>query len=94
MEVTKAEVKNVNLEDSTFNILLTFTRGYHAMLNCRVEGNRVKAYNVGIMDGTCPCCLKPTCASLFSKRSELLIEAQKFTELPKELVAEKVLINS
>ena len=86
MQLTKAEVKNINVDDSTFNILLTFANERQALLYCRVEGD-VKAYNIAVMDGFCPCCLKPTCASLFAKRQELLKEAQIFTKLPQELVA-------
>ena len=63
------------------------------MLNCRAEDNSVKAYNISIMGGTCPCCYKPNCASFFAKRHEYLIEAQKFTEFPSELVTPRELLN-
>jgi hypothetical protein len=85
LQLTNAEVKNVNVDSSTFNILLTFSNERRALLYCRVEGN-VKAYNIAVMDGSCPCCLKPTCASIFAKRHELLQEAQRYTKLPSELV--------
>ncbi len=94
MEVKNAEVTNIDLDQSSFNVLLTFAHDYQAMLFCRVEGENVKAYNVGIMGGTCPCCLKPTCASLFAKRHELLDQAKQFTEFPKELGTARVLVNS
>jgi hypothetical protein len=81
LQLTNAEIKNVNTDSSTFNILLSFSNERRALLYCRVEGT-VKAYNIAVMDGSCPCCLKPTCASMFAKRNELLQEAQKFTELP------------
>jgi hypothetical protein len=85
LQLTNAEVKNVNVDDSTFNILLTFSNERQALLYCRVEGE-VKAYNIAVMDGSCPCCLKPTCASIFAKRHELLKEARAITEFPSELV--------
>lgn len=91
MQLANAKVQNVDIENSTFNILLTFSDTHKAMLYCRVEDNHVKAYNIGIMD-TCPCCFKPNCPSLFAKRQELLIEAQELTELPSELVSDSVLV--
>ncbi|WP_251551543.1 hypothetical protein [Neobacillus muris] len=86
MQLTNAEIFNTQPENSTFNVLLTFTNNGKAMLNCRVEGEKVTAYNIGTMGGTCPCCLKPTCSSLYAKRNELLIQAQAFIDIPtKEL---------
>jgi hypothetical protein len=81
LQLTNAEVRNVSADNSTFNILLSFSNERQALLYCRVEGT-VKAYNIAVMDGSCPCCLKPTCSSIFAKRHELLQEAQRFTELP------------
>ncbi|MCQ6279661.1 hypothetical protein [Bacillus sp. EB600] len=92
MKLINAEVKDVNPKNSTFNILLTFSNDVQALLNCRAEGE-VKAYNLSIMGGTCPCCYKPNCASFFAKRHEYLIEAQKFTDFPSELVAPRELVN-
>jgi hypothetical protein len=90
MKLINAEIKDIYLENSTFNVLLSFPFKHrellHALIYCRVEGNIVKAYDIGIMGGTCPCCLKPTCSSFFAKRQELLEEAQKFVEFPKELI--------
>ncbi len=81
MKLTNAVVKDVNVESSTFNVLLTFSSNRHALLNCRNDG-RLKAYNISVMGGECPCCLKPNCPSLFAKRHELLQEAQYLTEFP------------
>ena len=93
MELTNAKVHNIDLENSAFNLLLTFSNHHQAVLYCRVEDEKVKAYNIGIMD-TCPCCMKPNCASLFAKRHELLKEAQNFTEFPQELIPAGVLVNN
>lgn len=86
MKLINAEVKDINPENSTFNVLLSFPFGYKQIINtlifCRLEGNTVKAYNVGIMGGKCPCCFKPTCTNIFAKRHELLVESQNFIELP------------
>jgi hypothetical protein len=89
MKLIDAQVKNINPENSTFNVLLSFPFKHkeflHALIYCRVKGNSVKAYDIGIMGGTCPCCLKPTCSSFFARKQELLIEAQRFIEYPQEL---------
>lgn len=86
MKLTNAAVQNINEKNSTFNMLLTFSNDTQAMLFCRVEDGNVKAYNIAVMGGSCPCCLKPNCASLFAKRHDLLNEARKLTDLPSELV--------
>jgi hypothetical protein len=87
-----AEIKNINLDNSTFDVVLSFQFAHktllHARIFCRVNRNMVDAYNVGIMAGTCPCCLKPTCYSFYAKRHELLKNAQRFIEFPKELFKE------
>lgn len=93
LKLTNAEVIDINTKNSTFNILLTFSNHVQAKLNCRVEDS-VKAYNLSIMGGTCPCCYKPNCASFLAKRHELLIEAQKFTDFPNELVPARDLVNN
>jgi hypothetical protein len=94
-EKKKAEVKIVNLNNSTFNVLLTFSNERQVLLYCcREENEKIIAYNIDVMAGTCPCCLKPTCSSLFAKRQELLNVAQTLTDFPKELVTVRELINS
>ncbi|WP_462413065.1 hypothetical protein [Neobacillus sp. Marseille-QA0830] len=94
MQLTNAEVFNTQPSNSTFNVLLTFKNDRTAMLNCRVEGDKVTAYNIGTMGGTCPCCFKPTCSSLYAKRHELLLQAQSSIEVPEELLSAKELVNS
>ncbi|WHY66763.1 hypothetical protein [Neobacillus sp. SuZ13] len=94
MKLKHAKVQNLDLEKSTFNVLLTFADNNQAMLFCREEGENINAYNIGIMKGTCPCCLKPNCPSLFAKRHELLNEAKKLTDFPAEISTARVLINS
>ncbi len=81
MKLTNTVVQDVNVENSTFNVLLTFANKLHALLNCSNAG-RYKAYNISVMGGQCPCCLKPNCPSLFAKRHELLQEAQNIIEFP------------
>ncbi|WP_042454494.1 hypothetical protein [Neobacillus dielmonensis] len=85
MQITNAEVINTQPQNSTFNVLLSFKNDRKAMLNCRVEGGKVAAYNISVVGGTCPCCLKPNCSSLYAKRHELLVQAQQFTNFPMEL---------
>jgi hypothetical protein len=93
LELLNAEIIELNEENSTCNILLTFPYNpvaiqnrRRAILFCRIETGEVTAYNIGIMDGTCPCCLKPTCSSFFAKRHELLKEAQEFIDFSSKLV--------
>lgn len=81
MKVTNAVVQDVNVESSTFNVLLTFNNDRKALLNCSNAG-QYKAYNISVIGGECPCCLKPNCPSLFAKRHELIQEAQNITEFP------------
>lgn len=83
IKIAKAEVQDVNEKNLTFNVLLTFNNGRQAKLYCREEfGGEVKAYNLDVMGGKCPCCSKPACNSLYVKRDELFLEAQAFAKFP------------
>lgn len=87
MKLINAKIKDINFEDSSFNVLLSFKFKHkeplNALLFCRVEGESVEAYNIGF--NICPCCLKPYCYSFYTKRHELLNEALRFIEIPQEL---------
>lgn len=83
LKLIRAEVQDVNVKNLTFNVMLSFKNSRQAKLYCRKERDGlVSAYNLDVVAGKCPCCGKPNCTSLYSKREELLNEAQKLTKFP------------
>ncbi len=83
IKLVNAQVQDVNEKTLYFNVLLTFDNGRQAKLYCREEvDGLVNAYNLDVVGGKCPCCGKPACSSLYTKRHELLHDAQKIAKFP------------
>lgn len=91
---TSLLVKDVVFEsfdkkDRTYQCILTFLNGSQTRLFCRenAETKKMEPFNVGIMNGRCPCCYKPTCKSLESRQEELFEQVLEIKPEAKEFEA-------
>jgi hypothetical protein len=77
-------VKDVSFEDfddaqRSYQCILTFLGGEKARLFCKenIDTKKMYPFYVAVMNGTCPCCKKPNCASLESKKGMLFEQVLK-----------------
>jgi hypothetical protein len=87
-------VKNVSFENfddekRSYQCILSFLGGEKARLFCRENSETKKMYPfyVAIMNGTCPCCKKPNCSSLESKKGMLFEQVLKLKPAAEEFEA-------
>jgi hypothetical protein len=70
----------------SYQCILSFFGGEKARLFCRENEGTKKMYPfyVAIMNGTCPCCKKPNCSSLESKKGMLFEQVLKIKPAAEE----------
>lgn len=88
--------ENFDETKRSYQCILTFYGGEKARLFCKENTDTKKMYPfyVGIMNGTCPCCKKPNCSSLESKKKMLFEQVIKLNPAAEEFDAVNPLVLS
>jgi hypothetical protein len=94
-------VKDVSFESlddqqRSYQGILTFTGGEKARLFCKENNETKKMYPfyVAVMNGTCPCCKKPNCSSLESKKGMLFEQVLKLKPAAVDFDAVNLLVSN
>jgi hypothetical protein len=81
--------ESVDEKKRTYQCILSFFGGEKARLFCQENNGTKKMYPfyVAIMNGTCPCCKKPNCSSLETKKDMLFEQVLKLKPAAEEFDA-------
>lgn len=73
MKLIDVKVKEWDFKERTFITILYFSNNQQARMKCKEnsETKKMEPLTLSIMNGSCPCCLKPTCSSLQSSKEAL-----------------------
>lgn len=94
LEVKEVSFEKFDKNGRTYQCILSFLNGEKARLFCK-ENDQTKVMNpifVAIMDGSCPCCKKPTCLSFESKKEMLFNEVLRLNPKAKAFDAGNLLM--
>lgn len=94
--VKDVSFESIDDQQRSYQCILTFTGGEKSRLFCKenAETKKMFPFYVAVMNGTCPCCKKPNCSSLESKKGLLFDQVLKLNPSAVDFDAVNPLVQS